>query len=129
MNASCSMFSQILKLIPRTDFERIVKETGAEYCSKGVSSWSQVVGMLFCQLGRAHSLRESEGGLKRCEGTLVPLGIATPRRARRGPTPTAAVRGRWLRRSSTDWSRSWQPTPWARRNSVSRTRWSVSTRR
>jgi hypothetical protein len=25
MNASCSMFSQILKLIPRTDFERIVK--------------------------------------------------------------------------------------------------------
>ena len=24
MKASCSMFSQILKLIPRTDFERIV---------------------------------------------------------------------------------------------------------
>jgi hypothetical protein len=28
VKASCSMFSQILKLIPRTDFERIVKETG-----------------------------------------------------------------------------------------------------
>ena len=38
------MFSQILKLIPRTDFERIVKETGAEYRSKGLSSWSQCVG-------------------------------------------------------------------------------------
>lgn len=62
MNASCSMFSQILKLIPRTDFERIVNETGAEYHSKGLSSWSQFVGMLFCQLGRAHSLREIEGG-------------------------------------------------------------------
>ena len=58
MNASCSMFSQILKLIPRTDFQRIVQQTGAEYRSKGLSSWSQFVAMLFCQLGRAHSLRE-----------------------------------------------------------------------
>lgn len=75
------MFSQILKLIPRTDFERIVKETGAEYRSKGLSSWSQFVGMLFCQLGRAHSLREIEGGLKSCEGKLVHLGIEAPARS------------------------------------------------
>lgn len=81
MKASCSMFSQILKLIPRTDFERIVKETGAEYRSKGLSSWSQFVGMLFCQLGRAHSLREIEGGLKSCEGKLVHLGIEAPARS------------------------------------------------
>jgi hypothetical protein len=26
------------------------------------------VAMLFCQLGRAHSLREITGGLKSCEG-------------------------------------------------------------
>ena len=75
MNALCSKFSQILKLIPRTDFERLVKETGTEYRSKGLSSWSQFVGMLFCQLGRAHSLREIEGGLKSCEGKLAHLGI------------------------------------------------------
>ena len=81
MNASCSMFSQILKLIPRTDFERIVTATGAEYRSKGLSSWSQFVGMLFCQLGRAHSLREIEGGLKSCEGKLVHLGIEAPARS------------------------------------------------
>lgn len=71
MKASCSMFSQILKLISRTDFERAVKETGAEYRSKGLSRGSQFVGMLFCQLGRAHSLREIEGGLKSCEGIVV----------------------------------------------------------
>ena len=81
MKASCSMFSQILKLIPRSDFERIVKETGAEYRSKGLSSWSQFVGMLFCQLGRAHSLREIEGGLKSCEGKLAHLGIEAPARS------------------------------------------------
>jgi hypothetical protein len=81
VNASCSLFSQILKLIPRTDFERIVKGTRAEYRSKGLSSWSQFVGMLFCQLGRAHSLREIEGGLKSCEGKLIHLGIAAPVRS------------------------------------------------
>jgi len=81
VRASCSMFSQILKLIPRDDFERIVKATGAEYRSKGLSSWSQFVGMLFCQLGRAHSLREIEGGLKSCEGKLAHLGIEAPARS------------------------------------------------
>ena len=81
MKASCSMFSQILKLVPRIDFERIVKETGAEYRSKGLSSWSQFVAMLFCQLGRAHSLREIEGGLKSCEGKLAHLGIEAPARS------------------------------------------------
>jgi hypothetical protein len=75
------MFSQILKLIPRTDFARLVKETKAEHRSKGVSSWSQFVAMLFCQLGRAHSLREIEGGLKSCEGKLSHLGIEAPARS------------------------------------------------
>jgi hypothetical protein len=81
VKASCSMFSQILKLIPRIEFEHIVKETGAEYAAKGFSSWSQFVAMLFCQLGRAHSLREIEGGLKSCEGKLAHLGIEAPARA------------------------------------------------
>ena len=81
MNAVCSLFSQILKLIARSDFERIVREMGAEYRSKGLSSWSQFVAMLFCQLGRAHSLREIEGGLKSCEGKLAHLGIEAPARS------------------------------------------------
>lgn len=78
MKASCSMFSQLLKLFPRIEFEQLVRETGAEYGAKGLSSWSQFVAMLFCQLGRAHSLREIEGGLKSCEGKLAHLGIEAP---------------------------------------------------
>jgi len=81
VNASCSMFSQILKLIPRNEFEVIVKQTGAQYAAKGFSSWGQFVAMLFCQLGRAHSLREIEGGLKSCEGKLSHLGIVAPARS------------------------------------------------
>jgi hypothetical protein len=81
VKASCSMFSQILKLIPRFEFEHMVKQTKAEYATKGFSSWSQLVAMLFCQLGRAHSLREIEGGLKSCEGKLAHLGIEAPARS------------------------------------------------
>lgn len=81
MSASCSMFSQILKLIPRVDFQAMVKETKSEYAAKGLSSWSQFVAMMFCQLGRAHSLREIEGGLKSCEGKLAHLGIEAPARS------------------------------------------------
>jgi hypothetical protein len=75
------MFSQILKLVPRIEFERMVKETGSEHAAKGLSSWSQFVAMMFCQLGRAHSLREIEGGLKSCEGKLAHLGIEAPARS------------------------------------------------
>lgn len=57
MKASCSMFSQILKLIPRIEFERMVRKTNSEYAAKGLSSWSQFVAMISCQLGRAHSAR------------------------------------------------------------------------
>jgi hypothetical protein len=75
------MFSQILKLVPRIEFERMVRQSGAEHAAKGFTSWSQFVAMLFCQLGRAHSLREIEGGLKSCEGKLAHLGIEAPARA------------------------------------------------
>ncbi|MGH7847929.1 MAG: IS4 family transposase [Candidatus Binatia bacterium] len=75
MNRFCSMFSQILQLFPRTDFQLLVKETRAERHARGFSCWGQFVSMLFCQLGRAHSLREICHGLSTCEGKLSHLGI------------------------------------------------------
>jgi hypothetical protein len=56
----------------------MVKETKSERHARGFSSWSQFVSMLFCQLGRAHSLREISGGLRSCEGKLKHLGITAP---------------------------------------------------
>lgn len=76
MNRFCSIFSQLLKLFPRTEFQRLVKDTGAERRAKGFASWDQFVAMLFCQLGRAQSLREICGGLRSCEGKLSHLGVA-----------------------------------------------------
>lgn len=81
MNRFCSMFSQILQLFPRTEFQLVVKETKAERHARGFSCWGQFVSMLFCQLGRAHSLREICHGLLTCEGKLSHLGIEAPKRS------------------------------------------------
>jgi len=75
MNRVCSIFSQLLQLFPRSEFQRAVKEHKAERHARGFTSWGQFVAMLFCQLGRAHSLREICGGLACCEGKLKHLGI------------------------------------------------------
>src|SRR3989337_2814425 len=58
VSAFCSMFSQLLQLFPRTEFQTLVKRTHAERHARGFTCWGQFVAMLFCQLGRAHSLRE-----------------------------------------------------------------------
>jgi hypothetical protein len=78
MNRFCSIFSQLLQLFPKVEFVQAVKKTKAERHCRGFSSWSQFVAMLFCQLGRAHSLREITGGLRSCEGKLKHLGITAP---------------------------------------------------
>jgi IS4 transposase len=65
----------VLKLFSRGDFEKAVKEHEAERHARGFTSWGQFMAMLFCQLGRAHSLREICGGLACCEGQLKHLGV------------------------------------------------------
>jgi hypothetical protein len=75
------MFSQLLKLFPRTEFQALVKRTHAERHARGFTCWGQFVAMLFCQLGRAHSLREICGGLRSSEGKLKHLGIMAPNRS------------------------------------------------
>jgi Transposase DDE domain/Domain of unknown function (DUF4372) len=74
----CSIFSQLLQFFPRSEFEAAVKEHKAERHARGFSSWTQMVSMLFCQLGHARSLREITGGLAACEGKLRHLGVEEP---------------------------------------------------
>jgi len=76
-----SMFSQLLKLFPRTEFQALVKRTHAERHARGFTCWGQFVAMVFCQLGRAHSLREICGGLRSAEGKLSHLGMTAPSRS------------------------------------------------
>jgi hypothetical protein len=75
LNRVCSIFSQLLKLFPRLEFEGLVQQHKAERHARGFSSWDQFVAMLFCQLGGAQSLREICGGLAATEGKLKHLGV------------------------------------------------------
>ena len=78
MNRVCSIFSQILCMIPRLEFQAAVNEHKAERHARGFSSWTQFIAMMFCQLGHAQSLREITGGLAASEGKLKHLGVSEP---------------------------------------------------
>jgi hypothetical protein len=76
MKFSTSLFSQILQIVPRISFARLVRECGARH-AKGFSSWDQYVAMLFCQFAQAKSLREISDGLAVTCGKLSHLGLST----------------------------------------------------
>jgi len=57
MQRFCSIFSQLLQLFPRLEFEQAVRQHHADRHLRGFPCWGQFVAMLFCQLGQAHSLR------------------------------------------------------------------------
>jgi hypothetical protein len=77
MLSVASLFSQVLSLFPRTEFQQAVKQHRAERHVKRYPCWDQFVAMLFCQLAQAHSLREICGGLACCLGKLRHLGVGT----------------------------------------------------
>src|ERR1039457_5358934 len=78
----CSIFSQVLKLFSRGDFEQAVKERKAERHARGFTSWGPCRRMHVCQLAQAHSLREICGGLACGEGQLKHLGVpVAPKRS------------------------------------------------
>jgi len=75
MTYNTSLFSQILHLIPRTTFERLVRETKSARYAKGFSCWTQCVAMLFCQFAQSKSLREISDGLRLTHGKLNHLRV------------------------------------------------------
>ncbi len=82
MSGVCSIFSQVLGVFSRAEFEQAVSQHRAEHHARGFESWTQLVAMLFCHLGRAQSLREICGGLAACEGKLRHLGVKeSPKRS------------------------------------------------
>ena len=78
MATFCSFFQQILELIPRREFDQLVKEHKAERHARGFTSWEQLVSMLFCQFRQAQSLREICDGLASIQGKARHLGISPP---------------------------------------------------
>jgi hypothetical protein len=75
MSRVCSIFSQLLQLFPRLEFEAAVQKHRAHRHARGFECWTQFIAMLFCHLGQAQSLREICGGLSASEGKLKHLGV------------------------------------------------------
>lgn len=75
MSSFCSLFQQIVSIVPRGRFEQLARKHGSEYHARGFTSWEQFIAMMFCHLARAQSLREIEHGLRTAAGRLSHLGI------------------------------------------------------
>ncbi len=71
-----SLFSQITSIIPRHLFSDIVKKYDSDKFNKGIDSWTQLISMLFCQLGHVNSVRDISNGLRSITGNIQHLGCS-----------------------------------------------------
>ena len=77
-----NIFSQIVSHIDKSTFSSIVRKHNGERHAKGFTCWEELVSMVFCHLGKAHTLREICGGLATCMGKLSHLGLReSPKRS------------------------------------------------
>lgn len=71
-----NLFSQVLSLIDRNVFNRIVKKYKSDKHSKGINSWTHMVSMIFMQMAGANSLRDINMGLRSATGNLQHMGVS-----------------------------------------------------
>lgn len=70
-----TLFSQIIKKLNRSSFNKLVKEKQTDKHSKGFDSWTHLVSMLFCQFAKSQSVRDISNGLRSATGNLNHLGV------------------------------------------------------
>jgi hypothetical protein len=75
MNKHNTILGQMIALISRSHFERLVKEHKTEHGAKGLRSWTQFVTMLFSQLSGQHGLRSIEQGMNNQRNGWYHMGI------------------------------------------------------
>jgi len=81
MSYQDTIFRQILQLIPRYEFEKIVKSENGNFASKGFNCWSQFSAMLFAQLSGQTGLRGIENGIQLQNKKLYHLGVSKIKRS------------------------------------------------
>jgi len=59
-----TIMTELLKLIPRYEFEKLEKQYNSNYYTKYFTGWQQFLVLLFSQVGSKDSLREIETSLK-----------------------------------------------------------------
>lgn len=59
-----TIMSELLKIFPRYKFEKLENRYKGDRYTKYFSSWQQLIGLLFSQIGSKDSLRDIETSLK-----------------------------------------------------------------
>ena len=75
MNKTSTLLGQLLGMVPRSRFNKLVKTYNTEKGEKGFSSWAHFVSMLFAQLSGQSGLRSIEDGINQQQSSLYHLGI------------------------------------------------------
>ena len=70
-----TLFSQIIRLIPREIFNSLVRKYKSDHSVKGINSWTHLIAMLFSQFGNCQSLRDISNGLRSATGNLNHMGV------------------------------------------------------
>jgi IS4 transposase len=76
-----SVFHQLLKQVPWTQLEELVRTHNAEPDPRGIRSKTQLIAMIYAQLSGARGLREITEGLQSHAGRLYHLGSTTVSRS------------------------------------------------
>jgi len=71
-----TLFAQIMQTLDRFAFSKLVGKHGSDKHAKGITSWTHLVTMLFCQFSKLNSLRDVCNGLKSASGNLNHLGVS-----------------------------------------------------
>lgn len=73
--AQVTVLSQVLQLLPRDSFNRVVKKRQSNKHSKGISTWDHLVSMLYSHIADAQSVRDISNGLRSTLGDRNHLGV------------------------------------------------------
>lgn len=74
--SNITLFSQIIKKVDRSLFNRLVREKQTDKGCKGFDSWTHLVSMLFCHFAKSTSVRDISNGLRSATGNLNHLGVS-----------------------------------------------------
>ena len=92
-----TIFAQVIQLLPRDSFKKLVRKHQSDKHSKGISSWDHLVSMLFCQLAGAQSLRDISTGLQSTLGKRSHMSSDTCRARAAFPTSMPTGTGTFFR--------------------------------
>lgn len=70
-----TLLGQVLQLLPRDPFKKLVKHYQTDKHNKGISSWDHMVSMIFCHIAGADSVRDISNGLRSITGNRIHLGM------------------------------------------------------